>query len=386
MAPWQWQTPVAFFWRFFSWKGLFLAQSVDSCPLLDDAVSLSPECCPSQAEISAVTLVLSHGASHGHQEKLVLHLVEGRITRAWFSCIPIYFGYCGPNIEWSFISKEARDFPETVPSELYKLLHPNFSLGAAEVILSASLHRGIVQETLRKILASQSGKCWPETAKGHGNVGQEEMDRAALEGSKWLGPGDFLNAVEPGSSRGAGKWIWELPLVSDRWFSWAWWLEMTQVRNGRTSGYGQLSRVVLGKAELPQLRYLLKTGITWGKKILSLPIPWKFSRKRAGFAGDDVLQVWVLWAWHEDALRLLALAKERQQRVLSWAVTFSRGWATPGLLHPRFLNSDVFVKSCLQFAPARFAGQRALLKAKKSVQSIHRETSNTMKKTWDFFF
>lgn len=47
-------------------------------------------------------------------------------------------------------------------------------------------------------------------------MGQGEMDKAALEGSKWLGPGDFLDAVEPGSSRGAGKWIWELPLMSDR--------------------------------------------------------------------------------------------------------------------------------------------------------------------------
>lgn len=47
-------------------------------------------------------------------------------------------------------------------------------------------------------------------------MGQGEMDRAALEGSKWLGPGDFPDAVEPGSSRGAGKWIWELPLMSDR--------------------------------------------------------------------------------------------------------------------------------------------------------------------------
>lgn len=58
-----------------------------------------------------------------------------------------------------YLKGSQRLFPETVPSELYKLLHPNFSLGAAEVILSASLHRGIVQETLRKILASQSGKC-----------------------------------------------------------------------------------------------------------------------------------------------------------------------------------------------------------------------------------
>lgn len=42
-----------------------------------------------------------------------------------------------------------------------------------------------------------------------------QMGRAALKGSEWLGPGDFLNAVKPGSSRGAGKWIWGLSLMSD---------------------------------------------------------------------------------------------------------------------------------------------------------------------------
>lgn len=83
---------------------MFLAQSVDFCPLLDDIVFLSLEHCPSQAEISemseiAVTLVLFHDVSHGHQEKLVLPLVEERITRAWLSCILIYFGYFGPNTE-----------------------------------------------------------------------------------------------------------------------------------------------------------------------------------------------------------------------------------------------------------------------------------------------
>lgn len=77
----------------------------------------------------------------------------------------------------------------------------------------------------------------------------------------------------------------------------------------------------------------------------------------------------------------VALAKDRQQRSLSWAGTFSKGWATPGLLHPHFLNSDVFVKSCLQFVPALSSEQRALLKAKEPVKSRHREKSNTMKKT-----
>lgn len=110
--------------------------------------------------------------------------------------------------------------PEIVPSKLYNLFHPDFRLGAiflaTEVAPSASLPRWIVQITLRKILVSQSGKCRLETAKGHSNVvAQGEMDRAALKGLRWLGPGDFLNAVEPGSSRGAGKWILELSPMSD---------------------------------------------------------------------------------------------------------------------------------------------------------------------------
>lgn len=61
----------------------------------------------------------------------------------------------------------------------------------------------------------------------------------------------------------------DLGIVSNvRLFSWAWWLEMTQVTNDRSLATGG---VVLGKAEPPQLSYLLKTGLTWAEKILSLP-------------------------------------------------------------------------------------------------------------------
>lgn len=74
-------------------------------------------------------------------------------------------------------------------------------------------------------------------------------------------------------------------------------------------------------------------------------------------------------------------ARERQQSSLSWAVTSSRGWAMPALPHPHFLNSDLFVKSCLQLVPALSAEQKAVLKAKEPIKSMHRGKSNTMKKT-----
>lgn len=57
--------------------------------LLDDAIFLSLGCTPSQAEMPDVILVLFPGVSHCHQETLVTHLDERRVTR---SCIPIYCG------------------------------------------------------------------------------------------------------------------------------------------------------------------------------------------------------------------------------------------------------------------------------------------------------
>lgn len=49
------------------------------------------------------------------------------------------------------------------------------------------------------------------------------------------------------------------------------------------SGWARLS------AELSQLKYLVKTGAAWRKKILSLPASAKFGMKRAIFASDASL-------------------------------------------------------------------------------------------------
>lgn len=94
-------------------------------------------------------------------------------------------------------------------------------------------------------------------------------------------------------------------------------------------------------------------------------------QERSRFCRADG-QVWVLAVSHQAALRLLALPG-RGSKALSWDI--------PALPHPHFLNSDLFVKSYLQLVPALSAEQKAVLKAKEPIKSMHRGKSNTMKKT-----